>query len=374
MLSENYILSLIQKKDISENTKKLYSDNIRRLKRFMKYEKDDFDFLLKHEDVMGFLEEKYKNKASSIKTYLITIYSILKESKINTTLKRKYKTSMEKYRDLTNNKIKENKPSTKESDNFMEFTKIQEKSEEIYKKLVDMIPGNNPSEVDLKTFANKRKKNTFLTLYSDYITIYYLSHTPPTRLENFNVFFTDKILDKKRENYIYLDSFNAIYYLKKYKNVKKLGEIKITFTRDMSKVLNDYYTFLKTNNLSIDNKYYLFTTFKGGKPSMYKTSNSFGQYIKRVFNKYFKKKITINDLRHIYTTELMSNPDYHKMSINEKEKLHQKLLHNKETGEQYFKLYEMTSTSKYNKEIDYDNVEELKKILQKHGYNLKVNE
>ena len=244
---------------------------------------------------------------------------------------------------------------------------------------MEMIPENDLSDIDLKKDIRvQRKRNQFLSLYSDFITLYYLSHTPPTRLEAYNVYFSEKIIDmtnkKKKENYLYVDSFNAHYYLHNYKNYKKLGELKISFERELSKVLNDYYSFLKKNKLSIGNKYYLFTSFKTGKPSVFKTSNAFGLYLKRLFKKYFGKPLTINDLRHIYTTELMSHPDYHKMSINEKEKLHQKLLHNKETGEQYFKLYEMTSTEKYNKDIEYQDVEELKKILKKYGYNLKIGE
>lgn len=370
MLSEKYFLELLHKKNVSDQTKKIYLRNINKIKDDVNYKKSDYNFLLDTSNVIKQLEKKY-SKSSSLKTHFISIYSLLKESDIDVKVKNIYKKKMEEYRDKNNYEIKENKPSKKENDNYINILDIQEKSKELLELIRKKTETTDLSDIDLSKIKNKRNINSLLKLISDFITLYYISHTPPTRLENFNVFFSEKILNNKT-NFIHLDSFNATYYLNTFKNVKKIGPVKILFSRNLSKILNDYYSFLKNNNLGVSGKYYLFTTFLKMIPNFYDKSNSFGQYLKRLFKKYFNKPITINDLRHSYTTDLMMDTNYNSLSINEKEKLHQKLLHNKETGEQYFKLYEITSDQKYKKDIEYNDKENLMKILKKHGYNLVI--
>lgn len=367
-ITVTYLQDLVSSLKSSDSTKKTYLMRFEKIRKLLNT--TNYNFLNEYVTVTDILEKTY-TKESTLKSYFIALSAVLKnDSNITDSAKSAYTKKMLEYRDKNNKSIRDNKPSTKESKNFMKFKDIQDTADSIYKQLMVLSGNKKISETNLILFSNKRTKNQYLKLLSDYILLYYLSHTPPTRLEGYNVLLTEKKAGDK-ENYIYIDSFNAVYYLNDFKNVKKIGKIKVRFEKELSNLINDYYTFLKLNKLSIAGKYYLFTKFNGkGKPENYLSSNSFGQGITRLFKKYFDKKVTKNDLRHIYTTELMLQPGYNNLSMNEKEKLHSKLLHNKETGEEYFKLYELTSNMEYKKDISYDNKKEIEDILKKHGYNL----
>lgn len=370
-LTITYLQDLITSLKSSDSTKKTYLMRFEKIRKLLN--KNTYSFLNDFDLVINTLEKTY-TADSTLKSYFIALSAVLKNEKlVSETARDAYRTKMLEYRDKNNKSIRDNKPSIKESKNFMKFKDIQEMVENIYTKLMILSNNKKISETNLILFSNKRNKNQYLKLLSDYILLYYLSHTPPTRLEGYDVILLDKLPTKTNDtkNYIYVDTFNAVYYLNDFKNVKKIGKIKVRFEKELAALINDYYTFLKNNKLSVSGKYYLFTKFDGkGKPENFISANSFGQSITRLFKKYFDKKVTKNDLRHIYTTELMLQPGYNNLSMNEKEKLHSKLLHNKETGEEYFKLYELTSNMEYKKDISYDNKQEIEEILKKHGYNL----
>jgi hypothetical protein len=49
----------------------------------------------------------------------------------------------------------------------------------------------------------------------------------------------------------------------------------------------------------------------------------------------FGKPLTINDYRHIFEIAIQKDPNYKDMTIAEKEKLHESLLHNHNTALRY---------------------------------------
>ena len=57
--------------------------------------------------------------------------------------------------------------------------------------------------------------------------------------------------------------------------------------------------------------------------------------IPRLSKKLFGRDLTINSFRHIHEMYIQSDPEYQRMSINEKREIHRQLLHSFEIGQYY---------------------------------------
>jgi hypothetical protein len=120
-----------------------------------------------------------------------------------------------------------------------------------------------------------------------------------------------------------------------FKNIKSFGKTMMSYPDSVSREINNYLDFLKKHNYSCVDGDYLF--FSPRTKKMY-TQNYFGKYLASIFQEYIGKSITINDIRHIYETTVITSPDYSKKTLKEKEKIHKKLLHNFKTAQEYVKL------------------------------------
>lgn len=64
-----------------------------------------------------------------------------------------------------------------------------------------------------------------------------------------------------------------------------------------------------------------------------------GRTLPRIFEKYTKRALSINDMRHIHEIALQKTDMYKNATVGEREKMHAQLLHGHLTGIKYNLLY-----------------------------------
>ena len=323
---ETQIRDLLKGRELKESTKTNYVSKMNILRKKLKVKEDSLNFLIKYDDVIRLIEKGYK--ISSIKGYYIAIYSLIKDSDFEKDVKKVYYNKMIEFRDKTNNEIKENKKTTKQSDNWLSWKEVQ--------SLPDLIKETMDGLGDLTT---KRKKKRYFTLYMQYMVAVLYTRLPPIRLNYHKVKITeDDNFDEDDNkfypyNYILVKNGSIALFLNDYKNISKMGKMKLDYPKEVTDVVIKWVQYLKDNNHRHD--YLIFST--KGENKLF-SANAFGQYLNRIFKEYLKKDITVNTLRHIYETEFITSRNYNKKNLKEKEKIHSKLLHSFSIAQEYVKL------------------------------------
>jgi hypothetical protein len=107
-------------------------------------------------------------------------------------------------------------------------------------------------------------------------------------------------------NMLVLKEENSYMKIVDYKNNKYYGDIIKQLPTKLEKIIR--------LNIQKNPRKYLLTTSKN---ENFKTSNALGQYISKIFEKIFKKKITINTLRHSYSTYQISLYKENRITLKE---------------------------------------------------------
>ena len=155
------------------------------------------------------------------------------------------------------------------------------------------------------------------------------SWEPPLRAD----YATMILKPSKTENWYEVKK--GIIHLNDFKNVKSFGARSFNLTEVVKKNLNNYVSILNYI-LKEESKYLLYQVMSEDlKPF---TREIFSVYFKRLMYKYTHKNLTINGFRHIFETHIINDPEYNKMTINEKKKIHERLLHSWKTGAEYAKV------------------------------------
>lgn len=251
---------------------------------------------------------KLPNKNSSKKNYYIALLNNFKDDKNSEKYKSYYK-EMERYRNLQNSETDKNEKNEKQKNNWCTYDELRNATIMAKKNIDDII---NDKIID---------KYEKYKMYRDYILLLIYTHLPPLR----NDYLTVKINTGKN----YYNDGKLI--LTEYKNSKKMGKYIFEYPELIRNEIDKYLDFKKDND--IPNKY-MFVNNLGKKYN----SSTFGNHISGIFNKLIGKKISINLIRHMYETELITNPKYLKMTLEEKKIEHAKLLHSFTTAQQYVKL------------------------------------
>jgi hypothetical protein len=305
---------------LKESSIDRYLTNLKNLKKILKYDKDDLDFLKKSDEIVKTIEKGYPN-LNTRKTYFATVFSVIKDNPDFTEqVKKTYHNKMLELRATITDKIGENKMSEKQEKNWVEYSELQ--------KVPDKI------EEQLKKF--KEGTDDHFDLYQKWLIIYLNTNLPPMRLDLPTIKIFSEPSEFSKENYIIIKSKKEVeLYMNDFKNVKTFGKAKMTYPDIVSKEINKYLEYLKKYNYSCVDGDYLFFSPKTKKAY---TQNYFGKFLPTIFQKYIGKPITINDIRHIYETTVITSPDYAKKTLKEKEQIHKKLLHNFKTAQEYVKL------------------------------------
>lgn len=117
--------------------------------------------------------------------------------------------------------------------------------------------------------------------------------------------------------------------LNDYKNVDNFGKYEFKLPKQIKKIIDEL--------LPLNKSGYLIPQIRDNEKVLSK--DQLGQIINYISEKYLGNKYSINDLRKIYETTLISSPEYQKMSFAEKEKKHAELLHTFMTAQKnYYKI------------------------------------
>jgi hypothetical protein len=147
-----------------------------------------------------------------------------------------------------------------------------------------------------------------------------------------------KIVSKIRgiandQNYLYVSSGKMELVLQVYKNVKKLGKMRINVRPKLRKLLKIWIDLL---GKTVDNPIYVlyYSIDKNGIKHV-ENDEAIRRQISRISERMFNVPLSINDFRALWEENIQRDPAYMLMSPAQKEKLHNELLHGKEIAATY---------------------------------------
>ncbi len=333
----NNLIKTIQDSDWADRTKKNRISFIASLKNSIDPDSDNHNFLKNFNIVSKFILNSSKNP-NSLKTKILTVKSILKLANDK---------SADKYDKLANSLIEQSDES-RGNNNIADESKwitynemlnipnaIADDIIYIYNKLFLSF-----DEIDnLKTISAKYK---YLRMITNFIIAMLYCRQAPTRTDWATVQF------KPSKTANWYDMNKNIINFNDFKNVKKMGKMSWAITNPVKQYLKEYISVL---NYIIDNPTNLLYMI-GAKTYKAFTRDNFAIYMARLLKKYTNKNISINTLRHVYESFITSQPDYNKLSINDKKELHSRLLHSSATGADYNKIENPISLKEFDDNLN----------------------
>lgn len=304
-----------QKPNASDITLKTYISNLQNLHKVINNKKDidSLEFLEDIDKVLDALKEK---SMQTIKNYLVPVV-------ISLSSEDKYKTLIEKY----NMKIKElqdkildiydkNEKSEKQEANWLDHNEILKLLRKLKKDTKELF------EKPMDKLNNKEKD-----LIQQYLIIYLYSGKSLPVLRN--DYAEMKIVDEDEKmsdnkNYLVIKKKGNPYFkLNAFKTSKYKGEQEIPIKDiELKKLINKW--------LKIQGTDYLLINTKDFTPM---TANGITKYLNKIFQKHYKKNVSSSLLRSIYITKQYENP---KLTISEKKKLAEEMLHSKNVSESVY--------------------------------------
>lgn len=274
---DSKIFENLKNKNISQSSLKLYVNNLKRLNE--NQEIKNFNFLKNVENIIDKIKDY---KPNTRRSYIISIVSLLKqEPKLKKLYDLYYKILMDYNNDLKTN----NSKSETQKENWIN----QDEVLEIYNKIKSDTDGINEKKKITEADYDKLQKYLVLSLY----TI-----QPPRRNIDYQyMLIVNKMTDDLDDKYNYLDLDKKEFH---FNNYKTKGTYKCQTTEikpELMDVINLYLKYhpLKTV-LKKKNGIIPFLVNFDGEP--YNSNN----FITRVLNKIFNKRIGVSMLRSIYLT------------------------------------------------------------------------
>lgn len=269
---------LSEERNLSEPSVKLYLRQLTTLNDNESFK--NLNFLKNIEDIMDKLKDYKENTKKSYLSAIEAVLSLFKKNKKSLKLYETYKGLLEEKKKDYNEKDK-NKTNDKEQENWISL-------EEIKKTKEDLLEGLFEKKSITATEWNKLLRAFIISLYTDLL---------PRRNQDYLLCFITKKMkkdDNKDLNYLVLDENKFVF--NKYKTSKSGGQQIIEFgnNEDFKRILNLY---LKHHPLFKKSKGLipLLVDAKGVPPT---TPN----WITKLLNKSFKKKVGSSMLRKIYLT------------------------------------------------------------------------
>jgi len=253
----------LQKKDLSESTRKTYLRNINLLQDHFKAK--NLSFLKDVSSIESFLD---KYKPNTKRSYLISIVSILsldpKLSKLRTVY---YDKMMEINKALKEVEKSGVKSETQEK-NWLEWDEIEKVEQQL----------------------KENKGRSFNDLLK-YLVLSLYTKIPPRRNEYRNMMIVKSAKGLPTDTN-YLDISNKQFVFNIFKTAKKEGQVVLTIPDDLMAIINEYIKARKLKVVSGTKEDFLVDA--SGKPL--NAVNS----ITRILNEIFDKKIGSSMMRHLY--------------------------------------------------------------------------
>lgn len=298
---EKEIMKLIsENKEYSEYTKKTYINNIYVILGCLKISPLCNEDLIKNSsEIIDFIENS-KNSIYYKKILYVILFIIA--DKLNHPTKEIYKIKRNEYSSKIDEMRGDNK-NTKRDNNYISWEKI-------------------------KNIFFDIKENDWKDL-QDKIIIGLYTLLPPIR--NDYVYMLTKDFNNEKDNFIIKINDKYHIFLNHYKTHKTFGKREIVICDDtLIKLLDKW--------LLLNNSKYLLISYSGLFDIKPLSKSSFSLRFKNIMLKYTGKNITIQIIREIYESNIQNDESYNELSLNEKKKIHEKLLHSLPIAQTYRKI------------------------------------
>lgn len=258
--------------------------------------------------------------------HVISFLKQLPSSDTNSKLLVKYYEMVTRDKALIREELENNKSKVHERQLPLEF---------LQNKLTEWIPDfDSYLAITLSKPKGERAKRydryQMLTMLSYYVD------TPAVRNDYNNLIIVDKeSATNDTDNFVVVTKRSVFVILNKYKTSRVYGKVRINLRPRSVELTRNLLRFRKELQLdyvdgnTID---YLFNTVTSNGLKMFRSYNTASQKITLLATEIFGKKQTINNFRHSWETSIQHDPSYADMTIKERKKTHQELLHNMNTA------------------------------------------
>lgn len=181
---------------------------------------------------------------------------------------------------------------------------------------------------DIDKLNSLAAKHKYLRMLTEYIISILYCWQAPVRADY------ALVLLKPSKTSNWYDVNKGVIHWNDFKNIKSMGAQSWLISKEIKDELNNYISILKY--IIDEPKRLLYLV--GNRDAKEFTRESFATTFNRIMKHYTKKNITINTMRHVYETHIITSPHYNKLTINEQNALHEKLLHRASTARSYVKI------------------------------------
>lgn len=335
----NDIEKLINDTTWADRTKKNRINFIISLKKNIEPNSKGLSFLKNFNIISDYLLKTYSNP-NTRKNKILDIRSILTLLNDTKTIKR-YEALTHTLIDDNNkhkgNNIIDNPDKIIPYEDLIEIPNIiSENIEFIYNNLF-------LDREDIEKLKTDTAKYKYLKLLTQYIISILYTKEPPVRADWVTV-----LLDIKSDKENWLNTKKGEINWNQFKNIKSMGPKVFHLSTPTINALHHYIFILKY--IIKDPKYLIYQIHN----NTYKpfSREVFSTYFINLNKQYLMKPLSINSYRKIYETHIINLPNYNKLTNNEKDLIHNKLLHSRNTANSdYLKIDNPINLKEFEKSI-----------------------
>ena len=280
--------------ELSDASKKAYKDRLRRLTEMTSH---DVDWIIMHPDAI--LERLQKYELQTQKSYINSILTLFRYTK---NLKKKRRDVYDKW--------------------YKIFSKVHVKADEKYNT---MEASDRQKQVYVAWAQILERRDELAKDSAEYLLLCLYTMIPPSRADM---------------NCVKIYSDEQQVNVKKYPNHMIVGADKITLIynefksksrrlQKYEKILPGHLESIVRQSLKSKPREFLIVSPRTGKP--YDNAGSFTRYFDRILERVFKKRVTINTLRHSFINSL----DLNKLTPHEKDVISREMMHSRDMMDKY---------------------------------------
>lgn len=230
---------------IKDNTIKKYVRNIINLKNYLKYEKNDLQFILQTDDILKTLKDK-NYSVQTMNSYIVACLQVAKAFKFDNKLINFYIQKIKEYNTIIKSKYAKQEKSDKQEKNWVEWTKLV-KFYKKYRRKVRRLRLTKLKKLSYNQFLLVQNMVLLSCYFSDFIL------NPPRRniYASLLIHYDNKKKDEnkldEKKNYLLIQSSRIKYFVfNDYKTVKNYGSMKLKINKLLNNDINLYLRFNKT--------------------------------------------------------------------------------------------------------------------------------
>ena len=302
---EEYVNPITNRKISKNSIEKVYMIKYKKISQGMK--KTGVEFLKDYDKVMEWIEDNFEN-ISTQKSYISTVINVLKSHDMDA---EKYSKRVKELTNEINEITAKHLKNAKQEKNYVPISKLRTVIN-IYEK---------------KANTSKTQEEQYQALRKWIVANLYVGDpdNPPVRLDySVDLIQKSDYDEDSKGNFLVLNKKEPeFFHFGDHKTSASTGTKRIRVGKKLKKALKIWLQYNRSTK-------YLLLNDRGGKM----TKHTLGVFITKVFS-ILKKHITLNDLRHIFVSELISDADLR--STKKRKQLASKMGHSLDLQEQYKK-------------------------------------